>query len=206
VWSELGSGPRDTFPAAAFFAVPPVPGSVPIPGVNDQFDLNPGQNGFFNFNDFNADYWFITGVPVGAHKGGSYTMPTGVVVPPQLNSGVSGSRVDVQANVGETVFIRCLDAAYNWTRVTFPVDVLIIEWDGRALGVPPLNRYTRPHVLKANTPITISTARRFGALLRSATPVNLPAKVEFLDQRSNNLSLTGAGDVLMTTFIPIHIN
>jgi hypothetical protein len=209
VWSRMGSDARDTFPQFGT-----------IPGFNDQFARNPGANGFFNFNDFNADYWFITGFPVQAHMGGSYVFPTtGLVVPPELNSGVSGSRVDVQANVNETVFIRCLDAAYNWTRVTFPMDVVIIEWDGRALGVPPLNRYTRPILLKAGTPITHSTARRWGALLRSTTPFNTPSnpgdvnagnavKVEFLDQRSNSLSLAGngSGDLLMTAFIPIHIN
>lgn len=210
VWSENGSGPRDTFPAAAFFAVPPVPGFVPVPGVNDNFQNNPGRNGFFNFNDYNADYWFITGVPVPAYKGGSATLATGLVVPPQLNSGVSGSRIDIQANRGETVFIRCLDAAYNWTRVTMPVDMLIIEWDGRALGVPPLNRYNRPIFVPANTPITHSTARRWGAIVNvplSADPVHSVAKVEFLDQRSvNTLTLTGGGDVVMTAFIPVNIN
>ena len=46
---------------------------------------------------------------------------------------------------GETFMVRMLNSAYNSIRVTFPVDVVIIEWDGRALGVPPLNRYTRPH-------------------------------------------------------------
>lgn len=210
VWSDNADNARATFPAAAL--LPPVPGGplVPMTGVNDQFALNPGTNGWFNFNDFNADYWFITGVPVPAVKGGSATLPNGLVVPPQLNSGVIGSRIDIQANKGQTVFIRCLDAAYNSTRVTFPVDVVIIEWDGRALGVPPLNRYTRPHLLKANTPITHSTARRWGALLNvpiGGQSVSTPVKVEFLDTRSGEgLSLRGGGTVLMTAFIPCHIS
>jgi hypothetical protein len=146
----------------------------------------------------------------GGTGGGLPVGPRGVgVLPPELNSGISNTQIAVAANRGETVFIRILDAAYNWSRFTFPVDVLIIEWDGRALGVPPLNRYTRPQLLTANTPITISTARRFGCLVNvplNAAPVHTPVKVEFLDQRSTTLSLTGAGDVVMTAFIPFDIN
>jgi hypothetical protein len=212
VWSDNMDNARATFPGAAVTPPgmwAPVPGLDPraVTGVNDQFHLNPGNNGFFNFNDFNADYWYVTGVPVAGNSTPPNTLPTGLVIPPQLNSGVTGSRIDIAAGLGQTVFIRCLCAAYNSTRVTFPVDVVIIEWDGRALGVPPLNRYTRPHLLKANTPITHSTARRWGALLRSTDPVNTPVRVEFLDTRSGEgLSLSGGGDVVMTAFIPCHIN
>jgi hypothetical protein len=209
VWSDNASSATATFPASAL--LPPTPAlPVPVTGVNDQFDLNPGTNGFFNFNDFNADYWFVTGVPVPAVKGGSATIPNGLVIPPQLNSGVSGTLIDIQANKGETVFIRCLNAAYNSTKVTFPVDVVIIEWDGRALGVPPLNRYTRPILVKAGTPIVQSTARRWGAILRvpiGGPSVSTPVKVEFLDTRSGEgMTLKGGGTVVMTAYIPCHIS
>ena len=58
VWSDMAAGAHDTFPAQ---------GSQP--GINDDFNRNPGVNGFAAFNDFNADYWYVTGVPVPAHKG-----------------------------------------------------------------------------------------------------------------------------------------
>ncbi|MHB8069312.1 MAG: multicopper oxidase domain-containing protein [Desulfobaccales bacterium] len=219
VWSALAPDPFTTFPQFGT-----------IPGVNDQFALRPGSNGFFNFNDFNADYWYVTGVPVpgekgttavidpsgpstadGGHGGGLPVGPRGVgVLPPQLNSGMSNTQVSIAANRGETVFIRNLCAAYNSCRTTFPVDVVIIEWDGRALGVPPLNRYTRPQLVKAGTPIVHSTARRWGAILNvplSSPSVSSPVKVEFLDTRSTSvLSLTGGGDVVMTALIPFDIN
>ena len=228
VWSALAPDPFTTFPQLGN-----------TPGVDDQFALRAGINNFFNFNDFNADYWFVTGVPVPGPKGsvganGVLINPSGVsvahqgtggglpvgprgvgVIPPQINSGMSNTQVAIAANRGETVFIRCLCSAYNSVRTTFPVDVVIIEWDGRALGVPPLNRYTRPVLIPAGTPITHSTARRWGVILNvplSANPVHTPVQVDFLETRSSQfspngpISLTGGGEVLMTAFIPFDIN
>jgi hypothetical protein len=205
VWSDLAQAVTATFPTHGL-----------NPGVDDVFNGNPGTNGFFNFNDHNADYWFITGVPVPAPRGGSAAIPAGIRVDPHLNSGVGmvgtvvdptkQSQVSIQARVGQTVFVRCLDAAYNSIRVTFPVDIVIIEWDGRALGVPPLNRYNRPYVVTAGTPIMISTARRFGAIFKATVPMNGFATVEFLDTKSTNaLGVVGGGDLLMTAMIPIEI-
>ena len=190
-----------------------------IPGVNDRFDLRPGVNGFFAFNDFNADYWYITGVPVAAAPGGEFLMPKNLLYPGVLNSGQGAdkngvdvpdlqTRVDIRAQKGQTVFLRCLNAAYNSTRYTFPVDVVIIEWDGRALGVPPLNRYTRPHFVPAGTTFLQSTARRFGLLINESVSRDDTVKVEFLDTRSGEtlrLDNKVAGDVLMTVHIPIQI-
>jgi len=187
VWSELAPDPFTTFPEH---------GSVP--GVNDKFYLRQGVDNFFAFNDFNADYWYVTGVPFPGPKGGSGTIPTGNVIPPQINGGIVGNMVDINMAINQTLFLRCLDGAYDPVRLTMPVDMLIIEWDGRALGVPPFGRYNRPILVKAGNPFFFSVARRFGALIRSATPINAPAKVEFLDPRGL--------DIVFTGFIPIHIN
>ena len=70
-------------------------------------------------------------------------------------------------------------------------------------GGAALKPYTRPILVKAGTPIVQSTARRWGAILRSTTaftPRRAPVgqrrnavEVEFLDTRSGEgLSLTGA--------------
>jgi hypothetical protein len=107
------------------------------------------------------------------------------------------SQVSVNAQVGQTIFIRCLDAAYNNIRVTLPVDAVIIEWDGRALGVPPFGLYNEAYLLPKNTPITISVARRFGALVRETSPISSFAKVEFMDTRG--------GNVTQTALIPFNI-
>jgi hypothetical protein len=195
-WSDLASGARDTFPAH---------GS--IPGTNDNFKNNiPGGSNFFAFNDYHADYWFVTGVPVPAHLGETGTInpgaapplggiggvnvgPTGLI-PPAANSGKSGSQIAVNATVGQTILLRCLDAAYNNIRVTLPVDAVIIAWDGRPLGVPPFGSYNHAFVVPKNTPMTLSVARRFDALIKAEAPINTVAKIEFLETRGGTVTAT----------------
>ena len=164
---------RATFPAAAIF--PPALGALPCPSPGSTTNLTsiPAANGFFNFNDFNADYWFVTGVPVPAQsRGARRTLPTGLdhsartqqrgFRHPDRHRGQQWARPSSSAASARPTIPA---------RITFPVDVVIIEWDGRALGVPPLNRYTRPILVKAGTPIVHSTARRWGAILNSTVRV-----------------------------------
>lgn len=193
VWSDLAQDAFATFPEH---------GSVP--GVNDKFHNRPGANGFFNFNDFNADYWFVTGVPVPAAKGGTGTinpaaaLPTADgTIPAALNSGVSGSQIAINAQRNQTILVRHLVAAYNSVTTTFPVDVVIIAWDGRALGVPPFGLYNSAFLVKAGTPIRHSTARRYDALIRPTEAINSFVKVDFLDTRG--------GARLVTARIPFVI-
>jgi hypothetical protein len=113
-------------------------------------------------------------------------------------------QVAIDARVGQTVLVRCLDAAYNSAIITFPVDVVIIAFDGRALGVPPFGRYSSPFLLRAGTPFPLSTARRFDALIRSDVKVNDFATVQFIETRG--IHVTPTDTVLMTARIPIVIN
>lgn len=83
--------------------------------------------------------------------------------------------------------------------VTFPVDVLLIDWDGRALGVPPFGSYSRPIPVSGGQPIRSSTARRFDALIMSTRAVDSVASVQVLQQR-------GGTDVMITMDIPIVIS
>ncbi len=200
LWSDFAKDARAFYPAH---------GSET--GVNDTF-----FRGFFN--DFNADYWFITGVPVPAHRrdrGGTGVgiikpadpppagggLPGGLI-PPALNSGVSGTQVSINARVGQTILIRVLDAAYNYARVTFPFDVMVIAHDGRALGVPPFGNYNSAWRLRAGRPLTLSTAMRIDALTRFNRPFVGAAKVEFLDTQS---ATGGPGPLLMTALIGVNI-
>lgn len=189
VWSELADDPRATFPRHG-----------DIPGVDDEFDRNPGRDGFFAFNDYRADYWYVTGAPVPAYRGGTAAIEPNLVIPAALNSGVSGTQVSVNARVGQTILVRCLDAAYNSITVTFPVDVVIIAFDGRALGVPPFGRYNSAFLLRAGTPYYLSTARRFDALIRPTRPINSYATVQFIDTRGQIPGVSE--DVLVTALIP----
>jgi hypothetical protein len=181
VWSNLAPGRFATFPATGT-----------NPGVDDIFNGNAGVNGFFAFNHYDPDYWFVTGVPVRAAKGGTADLGTNLLVPANVNSGIGArpvpgnaasqpSRIDVLARVGQTILVRCLDAAYQKIRVTFPVDVVIIAWDGRALGVPPFCRYNQAFLVPARTPIMSSVARRFDALIKPTVPMNDFATIDFID-------------------------
>jgi len=209
VWSDLANNAKSFYPGGANTLDGHLVG-VPVtqPGVDDQF-----PHGFFH--DFNADYWFVTGVPVPAPRGGTAIIdPAGAppvggglpggLIPRELNSGVVGMQVAVNAQVNQTILVRCLDAAYNSANVTFPIDVVITAWDGRALGVPPFGRYNRAFLLPAGTPLRICTARRFDALIRSSVPVNDFATVEFFDSRGENV-LPDADRRLVTARIPIVI-
>jgi FtsP/CotA-like multicopper oxidase with cupredoxin domain len=186
-WSNLGSGARDTFPKQ---------GS--IPGVNDNFHDNIGSGGFFAFNDFRSTHWYCTGFPFPGPLNGSGVLDArATVIPPELMSGKSGVQVAINAAVNTNILLRVLNGAYNSVRVTFPVDIVIIAWDGRALGVPPHGNYNAPVLVPAGTTFEFSVARRFDCLIRSAVPVSGFATVRFVDTLRRVVRFTGT--------IPINI-
>jgi hypothetical protein len=176
-WSNIASNPFATFPAEGT-----------IPGVDDDFFGNAG--GFFSFNDFRSTHFYVTGVNVPAPVGGTGDLPPGIVIPPALMSGVRGVQVSINARRNTNILLRVLNGAFNNIRVTFPVDIVIIAWDGRALGVPPFGIYNRPVLVPAGTPLEWSVARRFDCLIRSATPVDDFASVEFIDTLRRNRRFT----------------
>ena len=181
VWHDLAPNARAFFPAHGT-----------QPGVNDIFP----QLGFFH--DFNPNYFVCTGVNFPGTAGGTADLPANIVVPRDLNSGVAGMQVSVNAGVNQTILLRVLDGAYSKIKVTFPVDVVITAFDGRGLGVPPFNRYNSPFLLPKNTPYELSTARRFDALIRSAVPVHDFATIEYRHAFDNRFLFTGR--------IPINIS
>ena len=196
-WSDLANNARQTYPAHGT-----------RPGFDDHFHTNADPlipalpTDFFAFNDFHADYWYVTGVPVEARRRGSYTLPPNIEIPATLNSGVSGSQVSIRGLINQTILVRCLCAAYNSVEVSFPMDVVVIAWDGRALGVAPFGR-NHAYTVPAGTPINMTTARRFDLLIRVSEPINSTATVKFFDTRGQV-----PGDVqppVMTARIPIEI-
>ncbi len=196
VWADLAPDARSTYPRQG-----------PNPGVDDNFHGNAGGNAgpadFFAFNDFNADYWYVTGVSVPGPRGGTGTIPAGIVIPPALDSGKSGTQVSINAQVGQTVLIRAINAAYNTSQIRLPVDVLVIGADGRAMGVPPFTQYSQPFILPADTPIRLSVARRADAIFKAMSPINSFATVEFYDTRSE--TPISPGNILFTARIPFNI-
>ncbi|MBI2859560.1 MAG: carboxypeptidase regulatory-like domain-containing protein [Chloroflexi bacterium] len=200
-WSDEAPDARATYPRHGG-----------IPGDDDNFHGNAGggtdSSKFFAFNDFNPDYWYVTGVnfappdPVNAPNIG--TIPSDIVIPPELISGVSGVQVPINANVGQTILVRLLDGAYNNITARFPVPVTIIAWDGRALGVAPFNAYNHPYQVPANTPIHTSVARRYDALIKVDAPVSGFVEIDFTDTRCGT-DTSFERPVRFTGKIPINI-
>ena len=170
------------------------------PGFDDEF-----LHGFLH--DFNSDYWYVTGVPVVPlakikRLGAVGAIPPRVVVPPELNSGVKGTQVSVNAKRNQTILVRVLNAAYDAVNVTFPIDAVIIAFDGHALGVPPFGKYNSAFLLPAGTPLGLTSARRFDALLRSPVAVKATARVDFFDSRGGGFA---GGQLRQTALIPFTI-
>jgi hypothetical protein len=185
IWHSAASNPKDFFPKHGN-----------QPGTDDEFPI-----GFFH--DYNADYFFVTGVNAAPVPGvpGAIAIPPGLTIPPALNSAIGAnptagdpatqpSQISISARVNQTILVRCLDAAYAKAKVSFPVDVVIIAWDGRALGVPPYGRYNKAYLVRANTPIEFSTARRFDALIRPTRAINSFATAQLIQQRDAKTVLT----------------
>ena len=163
------------------------------PGVNDNFRNNDlGSENFFAFHDYNPDYFVVTGENFPGHvRSSSSSIRSGVTIPRDLNSGVTGMQVSINAKVNQTILVRILCAAYSIVKVTFPVDVIIIARDGRALGVPPFGKYNHAYKVVAGTPITLTTAQRVDVLVKLDRPLNDYAQVEFRHHLSNNFLFNG---------------
>ena len=100
-------------------------------------------------------------------------------------------QVSINAKVNQTILVRLLCAAYSKIKVTFPVDVVVIAMDGRALGVPPFGKYNHAYKIPSGTPIAMSTAQRIDVLIKSDRPLDNYAQVEFRDLLSNSYLMNG---------------
>ncbi|MEH7334332.1 multicopper oxidase domain-containing protein [Neobacillus drentensis] len=181
VWREQAQDAHQTFPEHG-----------DQPGVNDDFHFNDsGKYNFFAFNDYNPDYFVVTGEYFPGRVGGTATMRSGVTVPAAYNSGVEGMQVSINAKINQTVLVRMLCAAYVKIKITFPVDVVVIACDGRSFGVPPFGKYNHPYTLKAGTPFEMSTAQRCDVLFRTEKPMNTFAQVEYRHHLSDAFLLNG---------------
>ena len=182
VWREQADHAHQTFPTRGT-----------QPGINDNFHANDrGGDKFFAFHDYNPDYFVVTGENFPDRVGSTTaSIRKGRTIPRELNSGVTGMQISINAKVNQTVLVRLLCAAYSKIKVTFPVDVIVIGVDGRALGVPPFGKYNHAYKISAGTPIEMSTAQRIDVLLKPDRPLDTYAQVEFRHLLSNAFLLTG---------------
>ena len=162
------------------------------PGVNDNFHANVrGSENFFAFHDYNPDYFVVTGENFQGRVGSIAPIRKARTIPRALNSGVEGMQISINAKVNQTILVRILCAAYSKIKVTFPVDVIVIGVDGRALGVPPYGKYNHAYKVSAGTSIEMSTAQRMDVLFKPTSPLDTYAQVEFRHLLSNALLING---------------
>jgi hypothetical protein len=181
VWMEQADHARQTFPKHGN-----------KPGIDDEFHQNDkGKENFFAFHDYNPDYFVVSGVNFPGRLGSTVSIPKSITIPKELNSGVEGMQVSVNARRNQTILIRVECAAYVKIKVTFPVDVVAIARDGRAFGVPPFGKYNHPFTIIAGAPLELSTAQRMDVLIRTERPISSFAQVEYRHHLNNEFLLNG---------------
>jgi FtsP/CotA-like multicopper oxidase with cupredoxin domain len=181
VWRQQAEDAHQTFPEHG-----------DKPGVNDNFHNNDiGSYNFFAFNDYNPDYFVVTGENFPGRVGSTVSIRPGLTVPADINSGVNGMQISINAKLNQTILIRMLCAAYVKIKISFPVDVTVIAHDGRSLGVPPFGKYNHPYTIPAGTPLEMSTAQRCDVLFRTKKLMNAYAEVEYRHHLSDAILLKG---------------
>jgi FtsP/CotA-like multicopper oxidase with cupredoxin domain len=120
------------------------------------------QDGFLN--DFRPDVFLITGVP-------RVDDATPIKAP----------LVSLDAQVGQTLLVRVLNAGYTVQKYYVGLDAEVIAMDGRALGVPPASKYSHPFRVPAGTPITLTSARRNDLIIRPMRAGVFPVRVDYHD-------------------------
>lgn len=129
------------------------------------------QNGFLN--DFRPDVFLISGAPVAVGS-----------------TPVSAPSAEINAVRGQTVLIRLLNAGYTVQQYTFGLDALVVGMDGRPLGVPPYENYSRPFTVPAGRPFRLTTARRWDIIIRPTVAGRFPVSFEFFDWISGRKYVT----------------
>ena len=170
------------------------------------FEAGPGVDGPFTTNgifyDYNPKYFFVTGHNVAGPFRGSGTVPPGLTVgaltPGEIGVD-AGVQISVNANVGQNVLIRLLDAAYGRIRVTLNgFSAKCIAADGRSFGIPPYG-YNAPFDVVAGVPFELTTARRWDLIFNAAVAGTFDATVEIISNQK-------VGEKQFTITIPVVIN
>lgn len=132
--------------------------------------MNPAsfsQDGILN--DFRPDIFVITGIPRRQNDPAAFTAAESPLVAPTVAA-------------GQTLLIRIINADYLVQQFTLDIDVDVIAMDGRALGVPPFMKYSRPFRIPARTPFQLTSAMRWDLLVKPTTPGVFPATIEYFNQ------------------------
>ncbi len=139
-----------------------------------------------SLTSYNPKVFVMTGIPA------PWTMPASMVSRP-LGLPYPADGAAVRARRGQRILIRLLHGAYHIGRFTFGLPVEVIAVDGRSLGFGPhMQRYSQPFNVAANSPWTLSVARRWDLYIDTAAiaPGFYPMDVEFF--RSTGLAPDGS--------------
>jgi FtsP/CotA-like multicopper oxidase with cupredoxin domain len=113
------------------------------------------------------------------------------------NRTMTDSRAVATVAAGKTLLIRLLNASYSVLRVTLGVDAEVHAVDGSRLGERPWNR---PFAIPANQPFELTTAQRWGLLIKPTQRGEISARMEFRHWITGRLQDNGRG-VLNTRII-----
>ena len=106
------------------------------------------------------------------------------------NKTMTDPKTMVNAQLGQNILIRLLNASYSLLRVTLDCDATWACSDGHAMGVFP---WCDTKVLPAGVPIELSTAQRYDLILRPPARGTYNAKIEFLHWITRKVQNNGAG-------------
>jgi FtsP/CotA-like multicopper oxidase with cupredoxin domain len=150
--------------------------SVPDDPLNP---VNFTQDGFLN--DFRPDVFVLTGIP---RRKADTTQFTAADHP------AFGPLVAPTVGVGQTLLARVTNADYIIQQFTLGIDAEVIAMDGRGLGIPPFQQYSRPFPLPAGMPFRLTSAMRWDLIIKPTAPGAYPVKIEFLNQITGQLLYT----------------
>lgn len=80
--------------------------------------------------------------------------------------------------IGNFTHIYCFPICQEYT---LGIDATVIAQDGHPLGVPPVDQYSFPFVVRANTPFGLTAGRRWDLLVTPTVAGAFPFLVKYID-------------------------
>lgn len=106
------------------------------------------------------------------------------------NNTLTDRRAVISARVGDSILIRLLNASYSIIRTTLGIDATVYGVDGHFIGSEP---WEHPFVIPANQPFELTSAQRYGLIIRATERGAFPARIEFLNWVNRRVQDNGRG-------------
>ena len=117
-----------------------------------------------------------------------YFLLTGVF----SNNTMTDARTVVNAKVGQTALIRILNASYSILRLKLDIDAELIGVDGHSIRNPG-EAWERREIIRAGQWFELTSAQRYGLLVRPIRPGTFGVRMEFLDWITRDIQDEGRG-------------